>query len=137
MAELANCSRCNAVFVKSFLDICQKCYREEEDAFQIVYQFLRVKKNREATVLEIVEETGVDEMLIIKFVKEKRLTPTEFPSLAYPCKRCGRNLTEVEICKMCSDELHQELARLEEAEKKMSEREESEKQRIYFAINKD
>ena len=135
MAELANCTRCNALFVKSLRVICQKCYKDEEEAFQIVYRFLRDRKNREATILEIVEETGVEEEIIIKFVKEKRLTPKDFPMLAYPCDRCGKDITTGTICSSCTEELRKDLAEFEEDEKKRQEREKQEKANIYFSMN--
>lgn len=137
MADLANCTRCGAVFVKTLREICQNCYKEEEKAFQIVYNFLKEQKNREATILEIVDATGVEEELIIKFVKEKRLTPKDFPMLAYPCERCGADITTGKICFNCTEELKQDLAQAEEEERVKSERKEREKTNIYFTMNKD
>ena len=138
MVELANCSRCGRVFVKTVRDICPDCYRDEEEAFQKVYRFIRDQKNREATVLEIVEATGVDEELIMKFVKERRLTPKEFPNLKYPCERCGKGITEGKICLDCRKELTRELEVLEEEERIKREREERarEREKVYFTIDK-
>src|SRR5690625_7876288 len=86
MIELGNCAQCGEVFAKSLRDICPRCYREEEEAFEIVYRFLMKRKNREATMNEIVEATKVKEELIIKFIKQKRLRTSQFPQLAYPCE---------------------------------------------------
>lgn len=44
MAELANCARCNAVFVKGVRSVCQNCYKEEEKEFETVCRFLREQK---------------------------------------------------------------------------------------------
>ena len=137
MGELANCSRCGTVYVKTIRDICQDCFKKEEEAFQSVSQFLREKKNREATILEIVEETGVEEELIIKFVKERRLQPTDFPNLAYPCERCGNGITTGKLCENCQKELKNDLAVLEEEERMKQEREERERENIYFSFNQD
>lgn len=71
MGELANCERCNRVFVKQFRDICNECYKKEEEDFRRVYNFLRKRENRTATIGQIVEVTGVDETLIQKFIREK------------------------------------------------------------------
>lgn len=109
MAELANCSRCNTVFVKSTRTVCQECFKEEEKAFQIVYTFLREHKNREATIIEIVEETGVEEGLIIKFMKEKRLRLTDHPNLGYPCEKCGIPITTDRLCSNCSEGLIRDI----------------------------
>ncbi|MBP2078905.1 TIGR03826 family flagellar region protein [Oceanobacillus polygoni] len=121
MAELANCVRCNAVFVKGLRDVCQNCYKKEEDAFQTVYRYLRERKNREATLLEIIDATGVEESLIIKFIKEKRLLPSDFPKLAYPCERCGNEITSGKLCISCSEELKSDLNAYEKTEQIMEE----------------
>ncbi|WP_067727091.1 TIGR03826 family flagellar region protein [Oceanobacillus damuensis] len=138
MAELANCTRCEAVFVKNLRDICPNCYKKEEEAFQKVYKFLRIRKNREATLIEIVEATGVEETLITKFVKEKRLHAADFPKLAYPCENCGANIVSGKLCISCAEELKKELAAFEETEKITEEvriREASGKS-TYYAMEK-
>ncbi|WP_249871322.1 TIGR03826 family flagellar region protein [Oceanobacillus saliphilus] len=121
MAELANCTRCDTVFVKGLRDICNNCYKKEEAAFQKVYGFLRIRKNREATLIEIVEATGVEETLITKFVKEKRLHPTQFPNLGYPCEKCGITISSGKLCIACTEELKKELTTYEETEKRLEE----------------
>ncbi|WP_339227322.1 TIGR03826 family flagellar region protein [Oceanobacillus sp. FSL K6-2867] len=138
MAELANCVRCNAVFVKGLCDICRNCYQEEEDAFQTVYRFLRERKNREATLIEIIEATGVGESLIIKFIKEKRLLPSEFPKLAYPCEKCGNEITSGKLCISCTEELKNDLTAYEEAEKVMEDARKKNRSNAgtYYAIDK-
>src|SRR5690625_7951722 len=102
MAELANCARCNQVFVKSVRDICLDCYREEEEAFEKVYKFLSKRENREATLEEIVKATKVEEELIIKFIRTNRLQKSRFPKLAYPCERCGVHISKGKLCENCS-----------------------------------
>lgn len=135
MAELANCSRCGNVFVKSVRDVCPSCYKKEEEAFQIVYRFLSKRENREATMKEIVKATNVEEKLITKFIKEGRLRTSDFPKLAYPCERCGVDIVRGELCADCSRELRHDLERHE----KLKEQEatyEAEPEKIYYALNK-
>lgn len=138
MAELANCSRCGKVFAKTIRDLCHDCYKEEERNFEKVYSFLRQRKNRTATLHEIVDATGIEEDLIIKFIKEKRLRVSQFPNLAYPCARCGTYIVQGTICAACSHELKSELEKQEELEKQLAERYEKERQHenVYYTINK-
>ncbi|AXI10022.1 hypothetical protein CUC15_14275 [Oceanobacillus zhaokaii] len=138
MAELANCSRCGNVFVKGIREICQNCYKEEEEAFQTVYKFLQIQKNRTATMIEIVEATGVEEEYISKFVKEKRLLPAHFPNLAYPCDRCGADITTGKLCHDCQIELKKDLAIHDEIETISEERRIKGKEttNAYYAFNK-
>lgn len=138
MAELANCANCDIVFVKNIRDICQTCYKKEEEAFETVYRFLMKRKNREATMDDIVEETGVDEKLIIKFIKEKRLRLSQFPKLAYPCERCGKDITTGNICNSCTQSFRSDLEKHEEmAERqKQAELEDRKKENVYFSYDK-
>lgn len=131
MAELANCARCDAVFVKGMLDICQDCYKEEEKAFETVYRFLSRQKNREATLAEIAEATGVEEGWIVKFIKEKRLLTSRFPNLNYLCKRCGKPIVQGRLCTSCAKELKQELKQHE----KQHYQEKEKKKKTYYMFD--
>ncbi|WP_010098538.1 TIGR03826 family flagellar region protein [Ornithinibacillus scapharcae] len=138
MAELANCSSCGNVFVKQLKDICKECYKKEEAAFQIVYDFLRQQRNREATLTEVVEATGVEETLITKFIKENRLRTSMFPKLGYPCEKCGTMITTGKLCGSCSTELQNELSKLEAIDKVAERNKETEKEtRIYYTLDKN
>ncbi|MDY0405084.1 hypothetical protein P5G51_006450 [Virgibacillus sp. 179-BFC.A HS] len=137
MAELANCSRCGKVFAKQIRDICQDCFKQEEEDFRKVYSFLKTRTNREATIKEIVVNTGVDEDIIMKFIKENRLRRSQFPNLAYPCERCGKNIVTGRICSSCQYELEADLHRHdleEQIEKKQKNKTDNP---VYFISNKD
>ncbi|SHF89321.1 TIGR03826 family flagellar region protein [Ornithinibacillus halophilus] len=137
MTELANCSKCGAVYVKTIRDICHNCYKEEEEAFQKVYQFLRQQKNRESTLLEVVEATGVEEELVIKFIKQKRLLTSQFPKLAYHCEKCDTPIISGKLCSNCSKKLKEELERFEKIEEVSRNREMEEKRKnTYYTLDK-
>ncbi|PLR83154.1 hypothetical protein CVD25_16660 [Bacillus canaveralius] len=110
MAELTNCPSCDELFVKSqFRDLCQKCWKEEEQAFEAVYQFVRKRENRAATIYQVVENTGVEEELILKFIKSGRLKVTQFPNLGYPCDKCGTIIRQGKLCGHCAEQLKKQL----------------------------
>jgi flagellar operon protein (TIGR03826 family) len=139
MAELANCVNCDTVFVKNLRNICQKCYEEEERSFEIVYRFLLKRKNREARMADIVRATKVEEKLITKFIREKRLRISQFPMLAYKCDNCGTDITTGNICTNCSQQL---IVDLEKHEKVVERREtmklaDEETGNVYFTYDKD
>ncbi|PXW93008.1 flagellar operon protein (TIGR03826 family) [Streptohalobacillus salinus] len=137
MGQLENCPRCGDLFVKTTRDVCQKCYKEEEEKFDIVYRFMKKRVNREARIPEIVEGTGVEEDLIIKFVKEKRLRVSQFPNMTYPCERCGKEIAEGKLCASCSGELTGDLKQLDSIESIKRQREkEDNKAQTYFAVDK-
>lgn len=121
MAELKNCPRCNKIFVKNLRDVCQDCFKIEEEDFQAVYQFVRKRENRQASMLEVEEETGVKESVIVKFIKQGRLQVYSFPNLAYPCESCKKMIREGRICGECKSNITNGLNRVE-SENKFAER---------------
>ncbi|UOQ48311.1 hypothetical protein MUN88_20095 [Gracilibacillus caseinilyticus] len=131
MADLANCDRCDKVFVKTSRSICAECIKEEDKKFQIVYDFIKKRENRQATIPEIVEATGVEEDVILQFVKDKRLRSSQFPNLTYKCERCGNPITKGKICENCSNEITSELRHQQEIEQ-VNKRVREERTRTYF-----
>lgn len=128
MGELANCPNCDKVFVRTMRNICPACYKEEEEMFDKVYKFLRVKENRSATLQEVHEATGVPEATIIRFVREGRLRTATFTNLTYPCGSCGSPISAGKLCDNCIDSIEAELEIAErEADRK------AQKEKTYFS----
>jgi len=134
MAELANCSRCDKVFAKHMRDICQDCHKKEERDFNAVYRFLKERRNREATLQEIVKKTGVSENIIIKFIKNKRLRTSQFPRLAYPCEQCGTDIVTGKICEDCTQAFMQDLESYQSKEK--TRKSDDEKANVYYSLGR-
>ncbi|WP_423408252.1 TIGR03826 family flagellar region protein [Heyndrickxia sp. MSNUG] len=133
--DLSNCPECGEIYIKSkFREVCEKCWREEEAAYDTVYKFMRKRENRAATMLQVVESTGVSEVLILKFIKNGKLQITQFPNLGYPCDKCGKIIRTGKLCEGCASEILEDL--------KNHEREEEFKQKMnshkatYFTRNK-
>ncbi|MDQ0227145.1 hypothetical protein CHH83_08010 [Bacillus sp. 7586-K] len=125
MGELSNCPKCNTLFVKTqFRSVCDACFKEEEKAYETVYKFLRKRENRKALLHEVVEGTGVDEDLILKFIRNGRIQLSNFPNLGYPCEKCGKSIREGRICDSCTSDINEQLHQLDEVEK-ISERNKS------------
>jgi flagellar operon protein (TIGR03826 family) len=122
MGELANCPKCNALFVQTqFRSVCDACFKKEEKAYETVYQFLRKRENRKAMLHEVVEATGVEEDLVLKFIRSGRIQLSNFPNLGYPCAKCGKTIKEDKICGSCKQDIHKQLNQMEQVEK-ISER---------------
>lgn len=110
MAELKNCPKCGSLYVQnSVRDVCEKCYREEEKQYEMVYKFLKKRENRSATKDTVVEETGVEEELIFKWVRKGRLQLAQFPNLGYPCAKCGTIIREGKLCTKCISNIRNDL----------------------------
>lgn len=106
MMDIRNCKVCGDIF-NSFgsKEICNKCYRKEEELFQIVSKFLRSQRNRKATLEQIAEETNASKDLIFKWIKMGRLKPTFFENLEYSCEICNNTINSGNICGDCLSEL--------------------------------
>lgn len=136
MAELSNCPNCGEVFVKNqFRDICQKCFKEEEQAYEKVYQYIRKRENRAATMTQVEEATGVEEELILKFIKTGRLKLTQFPNLGYPCDKCGKIIQKGKLCDPCAEELRKQLELHSKEEERRKEIEKRDKSATYFSVD--
>lgn len=122
MEEIINCPNCNELFLKSKVrDICQKCWKKEEEDYDTVYKFIRKKENRTATINQVVEQTGVQEETILKFIKKGRLLVTQFPNLGYPCDKCGRMIQKGKLCDECSSELKKALETFQKEEQRKND----------------
>ncbi|WP_026581003.1 TIGR03826 family flagellar region protein [Bacillus sp. J33] len=136
MAELSNCPKCNEIYVRNqFRDVCQNCWKEEEKAYETVYQFIRKRENRTAKMHEVVDATGVEEALIIKFIKTGRLKLAHFPNLGYPCEKCGSSIREGKICGECAEALRNDLQQHTAEEERKKELRKRERQNTYFAVD--
>jgi flagellar operon protein (TIGR03826 family) len=115
--DLSNCPECGEIYIKSkFRDVCEKCWRQEEAAYDTVYKFMRKRENRTASMLQIVEATGVEEVLILKFIKNGKLQIVNFPNLGYPCDKCGTIIRSGRLCDGCTAELRSDLKDFEREE---------------------
>ena len=68
---LANCTRCGKVFQKiPGRKICPLCQEADEAAFSLVNQY--VGDHPGAEVAEVAEKTGVEEALVLRFLRDGR-----------------------------------------------------------------
>lgn len=131
---LDNCPKCGSLFVRTqFRDVCEACYREEEKLFEKVYAFIRKRENRTATMSQVVDATGVEEALIIKWIKKGRLQLVHFPNLGYPCEKCGTMIREGRLCSACIGGIQKEITKLQQEEERQKQ---AKRQTTYFTQQK-
>jgi flagellar operon protein (TIGR03826 family) len=111
LGKLANCSRCDALFVQAVRDICPKCHQLVEQEYEKCAKFLRIRENRGANIHQVSEATGVSVKQITKFIKEGRISVVGNPNLGYPCESCGITIRMGNLCDSCMSEImHKEIA---------------------------
>ena len=121
--DLANCSKCGQLYLRNPLrDICDRCFKEEEEQFERVYRFLRKRENRTATIPMITKATNVEAALLYKWVRKGRLLHSQFPNIGYPCNQCAAPITSGELCQECIGRLTEELAKHDELEERNKSR---------------
>ncbi|QAS53699.1 TIGR03826 family flagellar region protein [Halobacillus litoralis] len=140
MGDLANCTRCNAIFIKGTAAVCPECRKKEEEDFQVVYSYMRKKQNRMATVEDIEADTGVAEKQIREFVKQKRLHPAQFPNMAYGCEKCGSSIREGRLCEGCKGEIASGLQKQEQNDSMKQRQKDAELKkanRTYYSVRNE
>ncbi|WP_409295735.1 TIGR03826 family flagellar region protein [Peribacillus sp. SCS-26] len=117
MAEILNCPSCDAIFVQnSVRDVCENCYKEEQTEYEKVYNYIRKRENRMATIEQVVETVGIDQELLLKFIRTGKLKLAQFPNLGYPCAKCGTLIREGKLCGSCTSSLKGQLETLAKEE---------------------
>lgn len=128
--ELENCPSCGNLYVKNAIrSTCEQCYKQEEKDFETVYQYLRIRENRAATISQVATATNVKEDLLYKWVRRGRLQTVQFPNLGYPCDRCGKIIQKAQLCEGCQSEITQDL----EMFNKEQARQEELRRKIYLS----
>lgn len=106
MSNLRNCSRCGRVFPYMGRNICPRCLEKEEDEYQVVRRYVR--DNPGAGVIEVVEETGVEEDKILQFLRDGRLQAKGLTASLH-CERCGQSINSGRFCESCINEVNAEI----------------------------
>ena len=121
VGKLANCSRCDALFVQTVRDVCPKCYQEIEQEYDKCAKYLRKRENRGATIYQLSEATGVSVKQITRFIREGRLSIVDNPNLGYPCEKCGSMIRTGTFCESCTKEMKREIEQQLEVDKRLAE----------------
>lgn len=101
----SNCPRCGKLFNKISSPICVTCEAEEERIFLMVREY--IEKNKNATVSEVVQATGVSLKKIQRYLKEGRIEATDGMEGALRCSSCGASIPSGRMCKSCIEEVEQ------------------------------
>ncbi|MFW6267384.1 MAG: flagellar protein [Halanaerobium sp.] len=113
--ELINCKECGKLFSSSGQKVCPDCRQGEEEKFEIVKEYLWEHPN--STVKKVSEDTGVEEELIIKFMREDRLAAEGLlVDYKLKCKRCGTEIKTGLFCESCRTKMISDFNQNEEAE---------------------
>jgi flagellar operon protein (TIGR03826 family) len=106
--NVANCSKCGKVYVKNPMhDICPACIKVMDLQCESCIKYLR--EHRGITLEELSIATEVPQSLIIKFIREGRISVIGNHHLSYPCEVCGTSIQEKHMCDSCRQKLKKEV----------------------------
>lgn len=105
-AKLTNCKICGKVFMSTGGKICPACLDKQADDEMLVIEYVR--DNPKCKVHEILEATGVSEVIVRRLIEEGRFIQ-EGIDYSYPCKKCGTLIMKGKFCEKCMNEMQEEL----------------------------
>lgn len=104
--HLRNCRICHKLFVDTGLGICQSCYEKEREDEKIVIEYVR--EHHQASLQEIVEDTGVDARVVSKMIERGQFIMGD-NEITHPCKRCGKPIVRGIYCPQCLMLMHRAI----------------------------
>jgi flagellar operon protein (TIGR03826 family) len=106
--NVANCPKCGKVYVKNILhDVCPACVKAADLQCEICIKYLR--ENRGISLQELSDQTEVPMSLVIKFLREGRISVIGNKNLMYPCEVCGTDIREKNMCDSCRQKLKKDV----------------------------
>lgn len=115
--NVGNCSRCGKLYAKNNIhDVCPACVKDIDRMYETVAKYLR--DNRGSTIQQVSDATEVPVKLIVRFIREGRISVINMPNMSYPCDTCGEPIREGHICESCRKKLSRDYQNLNEDEKR-------------------
>jgi flagellar operon protein (TIGR03826 family) len=107
--NVANCTKCGKVYVKNpMYDICPACVKEIDLQCEICVKYLR--EHRGITLEELSDATEIPQSVIIKFIRDGRISVMGHQNLSYPCEVCGTRIREKNMCESCRLKLKKDVS---------------------------
>ncbi len=113
--DIKQCGQCGRLFQSLGNRTCPDCVEAIDRAFVLVRDY--IYDNQEAGVVEVAEKTGVEEKLILQFLKERRLSLAQSSGLLL-CEHCSAAITSGRYCDNCLNSLSNELDRVTDKPKR-------------------
>ena len=105
--NLISCRVCGVIMVKIAKDICPKCFKEEEELFAKIKNFLRA--NPGASITQVAENCDCKEEAVHAFIKSGRLERVGLRRIAHQCELCNATIYEGVMCADCKKKLKDQV----------------------------
>lgn len=118
--NVRNCVKCGKIFNYAVgKPICPTCKKDMDDVFDTTRQFIR--KNPEASIVEVSETCNVDVKQIREWVREERLSFSKNSDIGIECEACGKTIKTGRYCEECKGSLVKDLKSVGRPEPKVEE----------------
>lgn len=99
--ELKTCEECGRTFAaENGRTLCKRCFDKKIDNdFKLVRDYLYDHPG--ADIKEVADETGVDEAVILKLLKQDRIEVVEEANTLLRCEKCGKSIKSGRLCDDC------------------------------------
>ncbi len=108
--NVQNCPNCGNIFRKTTWSVCQDCKNEMEIELSKCTDFIR--RNRQVTMSQLVEQTGVTELNITKYIKEGKINISDLPNLSYACDLCADRIRKGNLCVSCRLKINSDIEKM-------------------------
>ena len=105
-ASLRNCPECGRIFGYVGRNMCPACLDKEEEDFQVVRKYVRDHPGH--SVLEVSDDTGIDEEKILQFLRDGRLRSKGMEKVL-ECERCGKKISQGRFCDFCMGQIESNI----------------------------
>ena len=101
-STVKQCRHCGRLFQSYGANICENCAEEIDQCFMTVKNY--IYDHPEVNVMEISKETGVEEKMILGFLREGRLS-LDAAEGVLECESCGTPISGGRFCSQCQNKL--------------------------------
>jgi flagellar operon protein (TIGR03826 family) len=112
--EVQNCPNCKTIFRKTTWPICQDCKNKMENELSKCTEYIR--RNRQTTMSQLVDNTGVSEQNITKYIRDAKIFIGEIPNLSYPCDLCEAGIRKGNLCYDCRVKINTDIEKMKRQE---------------------
>lgn len=106
--DMRNCKTCGKVFASLGERVCPDCKQKEDEMFVVVKEY--IYDHPKASITEVSEETGVDESIILRYMREGRIEVAEGSISVLTCEKCGKSISTGKYCPDCQKKLVNQLS---------------------------
>lgn len=106
--QLAKCKWCGRPFQSYGLRLCARCVQELDEQYRPVRDY--VYDNPHASIEDVVRDTGVDQRVIMYYLRDGRLEMVNAGDMLR-CEHCGATINSGRLCTDCASKVEERISK--------------------------